>query len=103
MTTCYISFCGFFDVPDINFDTQFPKIPEESARGFRKGLKYEQHEVRDSLTVYLAEIDEQFGHLVADCPNGNWVDSCFVFLDKNGNPIKSDKNFNPNPVPQLLD
>lgn len=79
-------------------------IFKEEWTGFREGgLFYSQIDYRDSLTIYLARINEQIGHLVADCPEGGWVEECFVYLDSDGNPIKDDDNWNPNPIPQLLE
>ncbi len=76
----------------------------EIGCGFREGLLYKVIGRQDSLTVYLAEYpyNECIGHLVADCPQGNWVDSMWVKLDNEGNPVKAEENFNPNPVPQVI-
>ena len=114
----YISFVGFFDEPsDPELKTRYPMTFQEIYEGtdshgderyrsvscgFREGLKYECIGGVDSLTAYLATISDGIGHLVADCPQGGWVDDCFVYLDDNGQPIKSEENYNPNPVEQLL-
>lgn len=114
----YISFCGTFNVPEnSDLETRYPMtfsetfegtdslgdhIYREVSNGFRQGLQYETIDGRDSLTVYLAKVSNDIGHLVADCPAGGWVDEAFVHLDASGNPIKSQDNWNPNPVPQLV-
>ena len=120
MTTQYISFCGTFNVPAnsselaARFPIQYDEIFEgtdshgdgryrEVTTGFRDGLNYEAIDGKDSLTVYLAKIDDSTGHLVASCPAGGWANETFVFLDNGGNPVKSAENFNPNPIEQLLE
>lgn len=120
MTTQYISFCGTFNVPaNANelaklFPIQYDEIFEgtdshgddryrDVSTGFRNGLNYETIDGKDSLTVYLAKIDDSTGHLVASCPAGGWADETFVFLDEGGNPVKSAENFNPNPIEQLCE
>ena len=120
MNTQYISFCGTFNVPE-NVDAlaaQFPieyyEIYEgtdshgkeryrEVSTGFRSGLSYEAIDGKDSLTVYLAKVSGNIGHLVASCPAGGWADETFVFVDEHGRPVKSAENFNPNPVEQLCE
>lgn len=116
----YISFCGTFNVPQNadNLSSQFPlqydEIFEgvdshgderyrEVSTGFRDGLTYEVIDGKDSLTVYLAKVSANIGHLVASCPAGGWADETFVFLDGGGNPIKSAENFNQNPIEQLCE
>lgn len=118
----YIAFVGFFKEvePSIvaNLNVQYPElfsqeylgknsfgdgVFQDNLAGYRGLLQYEQIDYRDSLTIYLARINEQIGHLVADCPEGGWVEECFVYLDSDGMPIKSDGNWNPNPIPQLLE
>lgn len=120
MTTQYISFCGTFNVPgnaDIlsaQFPQQYDEIFEgtdshgddryrEVSTGFRDGLGYEAIDGKDSLTVYLAKVSGNIGHLVASCPAGGWADETFVFLDESGKPVKAAENFNPNPVEQLCE
>lgn len=120
MTTQYISFCGTFNVPASSnelaarFPIQYDEIFEgtdshgddryrDVSTGFRDGLNYETIDGKDSLTVYLAKIDDKTGHLVASCPAGGWADETFVFLDEGGNPVKSAENFNPNPIEQLCE
>lgn len=66
-----------------------------------KNLEYSIIDSQDSLTVYLSIIDEKTGHLVADCPAGGWSTGTFVVLE-NGTPKKSENNYNPNPVRQLV-
>lgn len=117
--TRYISFCGVFSVPEnfkrleAAYPLQYDEIFEgtdshgddryrEVSTGFRDGLNYEAIDGQDSLTVYLARIDGNTGHLVASCPAGGWADETFVFLDESGAPVKSEDNFNPNPVRQLV-
>lgn len=73
---------------------------ETKETGFRTDLDYNDVDGKDSLTIYIAVIDSNTGHLVADCPAGNWVESCFVQLE-NGNLKKATENTNPNPVRQL--
>jgi len=120
MTTQYISFCGTFNVPAnanelaTQFPIQYAEIFEgtdshgddryrDVSTGFRDGLNYEVIDGKDSLTVYLAKIDDNTGHLVASCPAGGWADETFVFLDRQDNLVKSSENFNPNPVEQLCE
>ncbi len=122
----YISFCGFFEEPSLSqnnweetlnlfypeqfreeylgTDSHGDECYREIGCGFREGLSYEVIGGQDSLTVYLAKTSENpfVGHLVADCPQGNWVDSMWVKLDEEGNPVKAEENFNPNPVPQVI-
>ena len=115
----YISFVGVMAVPlqtveleeayPLQYDEIFEGIDShgderyrEVPVGFRNGLEYEAIDGRDSLTIYLAVIDEKIGHLVASCPAGGWADECFVCL-VDGRPEKAVENFNPNPIPQLLD
>ena len=73
---------------------------ETKETGFRNDLEYKAVDGKDSLTVYIAKINDKIGHLVADCPAGGWVESCFVQLE-NGNLKKATENTNPNPVRQL--
>lgn len=118
--TKYISFCGTFDVPENSaalydrFPLQYREIFEgtdshgedryrEVSTGFCDGLKYVVIDGENSLTVYLATVTNNIGHLVASCPAGGWADETFVFLDESGNPVKSEENFNYNPVRQLLE
>ena len=118
MTTQYISFCGAFNVPEnadalaVQFPLQYDEVFEgtdshgddryrDVSTGFRDGLSYASIDGKDSLTVYLAKIDDNVGHLVASCPAAGWADETFVFLDERGNPVKSAENFNPHPVEQL--
>lgn len=118
--TQYVSFCGTFEVPENNnelskkFPLQYEEIFEgtdslgedryrEVSTGFRDGLTYETINGKDSLTVYLAKIDDSTGHLVASCRAGGWADETFVFLNEHGKPVKSANNFNPNPVEQLCE
>lgn len=120
LETTYISFCGTFNVPTNanSLAVQYPMQYEESFEGtdsngddiyqdiqtgFRNGLIYEEIDGKDSLTVYLAKIDDMTGHLVASCPAGGWSDETFVFLGESGCPVKSADNFNPNPVEQLCE
>lgn len=120
MNTQYISFCGTFYVPqnanDLSsqFPLQYNEIFEgtdslgddryrEVSTGFRDGLNYEAIDGKDSLTVYLAKLSGNIGHLVASCPAGGWADETFVFLDEHEQPVKSADNFNPNPVEQLCE
>lgn len=120
LDTAYISFCGTFNVPPNakSLAMQFPMQYEEVfqgtdsngddcykdvSTGFRSGISYESIDGKDSLTVYLAKIDDSTGHLVASCPAGGWADETFVFLGQSGHPIKSAGNYNPNPVEQLCE
>ena len=73
----------------------------EIETGFFTGLKYDQIGQKDSLTIFLAKVEGNIGHLVADCPAGGWVEETFVFLDTNGMPIYA-SDFNPNPIPRVL-
>jgi len=98
--TRYISFCGTFEVP-FNADALSAQFPLQYDTAFRDGLSYEAIDGKDSLTVYLAKVDHNTGHLVASCPAGGWEDETFVFLDNEGSPVKSAENFNLNPVRQL--
>lgn len=120
MTTQYISFCGTFDVPEnaddlaAQFPMQYDEVFEgtdslgddryrDVSTGFRDGLSYDAIDGKDSLTVYLAKVSDNIGHLVASCPAGGWADETFVFLDEGGTPMKSAENFNPNPIEQLCE
>lgn len=116
----YISFVGFF--PEVSeskllqstYPLQYEEVFEgrdshgddrfrDVSTGFRAGLKYDAIDGKDSLTVFLAKVDDNTGHLVASCPEGGWADECFVYLDESGDPKKSEDNFNPNPVEQLCE
>ena len=115
MGTQYISSVGTFNVPenhsalDQNFPMGYQEIFEgidslgdecyrEVPRGFREGLKYEAIDSNDWITVYLAVIDNQTGHLVADCLAGGWADEAFVILE-HGHPVKAADNSQPKPYP----
>lgn len=102
MESVYISFCGKLKLPHNHkeLERKFPMSHYEQS-GFRKKLLYDAIQTKDSLTVYLAKIDEKTGHLVADCPAGGWYEDVFVCL-LNGKPEKAEDNFNPNPFEQLL-
>lgn len=85
----YISFLGFMkDVePSIvaELSIEYPLVEWYNVQQpNRSGLVYDQIDQRDSLTVYLARINDQVGHLVADCPEREWVEECFVYLDGDG-------------------
>lgn len=120
LKTAYISFCGTFNVPanadelSSQFRIQYDEIFDgtdshgndryrDVSIGFRDGLTYEAIDGKDSLTVYLAKVSDEIGHLVASCPEGGWADETFVFLDEAGIPVKSADNFNPSPVEQLCE
>jgi hypothetical protein len=96
----YISFLGFIQSPS-NLETLEKQYPL-SEDGFCAALKYEQIDQKDSLLIFLAKIDINTGHLVADFPDQR-NESAFVLLNKDGMPLKSNDNFNPNPVPQLCE
>lgn len=121
----YISFCGFLEEPKFtefeqgllaqSYPEQFheeclginshdEEVYREIKCGFRDNLEYGVIGGQDSLTVWLAKLSENpfMGHLVADCPQGGWVESMWVLLDNEGNPVKAEGNFNPNPVPQVI-
>lgn len=98
MKTKYVSFCGTFLVPEIK-ESEFAF---EEGSCFLEGYAYKQIGGQDSLTVFLTEVADGIGHLVADCPANGWQDSTFVLLDEENLPIKSEDNFNPNPVPQVI-
>lgn len=117
--TKYISFCGTFETPEnidallAQFKSQYEEVFEgtdshgnhyyrEIPTGFRDGLNYNIIGGKDSLTVYIAKIDDNTEHLVADCPEAGWVEETFVQLDEYGNPVKSPNNYNPNPFEQLI-
>ena len=114
----YISFVGFIQEPEnietlqytylmgmqevfLGENSHQEEVYDWKPTGFRDGLKYEVIGGQDSLTVYLATIDQNTGHLVADCPEGGWVNDCFCVLDAEGNPVKENQ-FNPNPVEQVI-
>ena len=128
MNARYVSFVGFLVLPSNNqqLEKEYPKIKnyyepnplygeeceewyDESReiwttqyvqeKEFRQGLEYQSLDGKDSLTVYLAIIDHKTGHLVADC--GGWSTGTFVVLE-NGRPKKSQNNYNPNPIEQLV-
>ena len=73
---------------------------ETRESGFRENLDYKVIDGKDSITVYMAVIDDISGHLVVSCPAGGWLETAFVIVE-NGSLKKSSKNFNPNPVRQL--
>lgn len=115
----YISFVGFIQEPTnhAELSEQYPQqfheryLGEDSlgdfvynhvGEGFRDGLEYSVIGGENSLTVWLAVVSDGIGHLVADCPAGGWVDECFCVLDSDGKPLKSEDNYNPNPVPQVI-
>jgi hypothetical protein len=98
--TQYISFCGAFVLPSNTDELQETYQVDES--GFCESLVYEAIGGKDSVTVFLSKINNNTGHLVASCPDGNWADECFICLDNNGEPIKAEGNFNPNPVAQII-
>lgn len=94
-----MTFQEIYEGTDSHGDERYRSV----SCGFRDGLKYEAIGGVDNFTIYLATINASIGHLVASCPSAGWVDDCFVYLDESGHPIKSEENFNPNPVEQLLD
>tara|TARA_R110000787_G_scaffold285367_1_gene400802 strand:+ start:604 stop:1002 length:399 start_codon:yes stop_codon:yes gene_type:complete len=77
----------------VEIDNDYWSTKKEKT-GFRNDLDYNDVDGKDSLTVYIAVIDSNTGHLVADCPAGNWTESCFVQL-QNGNLKKVTGNTNP--------
>ena len=117
----YISFVGTFDVPKIaselysKFPMKYYQINEgenshgeetitDMPEGFLEGLEYESvHSELDGIDLYLAKVPlpnlEIVGHLVVWCVAGGWNVETFCFI-KDGLPVKSENNFNPNPVPQ---
>lgn len=107
--TNYISFVGYFDV--LPNEQQLTKKYKRETRindrddiedtGYLLDVKYQSIGGKDSLTVYLADLGDNIGHLVADCSAGGWCDSAFVRI-QNGEPVKSELNFNPNPVEQVI-
>lgn len=115
----YISFCGIMSTPDwktqaelvVKFPLKFVEkyIGTDSANdehwetvptGYREGLMYETIGGSESMTLSLSIISEEIGHLVADCPDGGWVEETFVMLE-NGSPVKASE-FNPNPIEQVI-
>lgn len=114
----YISFVGSFDeLPNLDeLQTQYPEridywteldydyqdVECSAPTGFRNGLSYYSIGGQDSVTVYLAKIDDKIGHLVADCPAAGWVEECFCYLNEDGEPVKSGDDFNPNPIEQII-
>lgn len=99
----YIAFVGFFKEVEPSIvaalNVQYPElfsqeylgknsfgddVFQDNPAGYRGLLQYEQIDYRDSLTVYLARINDKVGHLVADCPEREWVEECFVYLDGDG-------------------
>jgi len=93
----YISFVGFFD-----------KLPNEQElenqlqQGLFADLPQKCIGGQDSLSIYLTDLGNGIGYLVADCPAGGWEDAAFVTLSNDGQPVKSEDNWNPNPVPQAI-
>jgi hypothetical protein len=88
------------DGRQVEIDDDFYR-KERYENEYREGLDYEYIDGKDSLSVYLAVIDNNVGHLVADCTAGGWVSSTFVVLE-DGKPKRPVSNFNPNPVRQLV-
>ncbi len=93
--TRYISFCGTFEVPENEdeLETAFPETYQVTPKGreflgFRSGLSYQQIYQKDSLYVYVAQIDGTTGHLVADCSAAGWVENTFVTLEA-GQPVRA--------------
>lgn len=118
MKTIYLSFCGQFFIPQNlqELEAKFPPMTgthevwnnqieewenEEYESDERHDLYYNQIDGKDSITVFLAVIDENTGHLVVDCSAGGWTESSFIVLE-NGEPKRPQSNFNPNPVRQLV-
>jgi len=118
MNTIYISFCGEFIIPTnvealnkkylriengvqeyYNVNTGDIEV-EAYYEEFRKELDYKEIDKENSLTVYLAKINKNTGHLVAELPNAD-SESTFVVLE-NEEVKRPTGNFNPNPVRQLL-
>lgn len=101
----YISFCGNIKTPISSeiLEEQYPVIENQNGAptGFRHSLDYAPFATKDSLTVYVARVQNSIGHMVADCPAAGWHEDTFCFLDEDGAPVKED-DFNPNPVPQLI-
>lgn len=108
--TVYLSFCGEFLVPE-NVEQLRVKYPmcwhvngddKEVDDHYIVGFQYEHIDSRDSLCVSMAIVEDGIGHIVADCSAAGWIESSFVLIDNNNNPIRPETNFNPNPVRQLV-
>lgn len=118
MKKIYLSFCGEFFVPE-NIDELEAKFPPKQGMhevwnyqteswenelyysDDRQNLYYNPIDGEDSITVYLAVIDEKTGHLIVDCSAAGWSETSFIVLE-NGEPKRPESNFNPNPVRQLV-
>lgn len=118
--TKYLSFTGTFNVPTNHeeLNNQFPmtyyqvsmgvnshdiEVIEDREQGFRSGLIYNSLDSNlDGINLYVANIDENIGHLVVQCLNGGWNEETFCFVDQVGHPIHAEDNFNANPVLQSI-